>query len=75
MRIQELLFEYDVRKIESLAPMYAQRQKDLSAPKTTSVTELADHVEKDLSVKSGEIVFWILHKYLKPLGANQYGIN
>lgn len=75
MKIQELLFEYDARKIESLAPLYVQRQKDLSAPKTTSVTELADHVEKELGVKSGEIVFWILHKYLKPLGANQYGIN
>jgi hypothetical protein len=75
MKIQELLLEYDARKIESLAPMYAQRQKDLSAPKTTTVSQLADHVEQDLGVKSGEIVFWILHKYLKPLPGNQYGIS
>ncbi len=75
MRIQELLLEYDARKVESLAPLYTSRVKDPSAPKTTSVTELADHVEQELGVKSGEIVFWILHKYLKPLGANQYGIN
>lgn len=75
MKIQELLLEYDAHKIESLAPMYAQRQKDLSAPKTTTVSQLADHVEQDLGVKSGEIVFWILHKYLKPLPGNQYGIS
>lgn len=57
MRIQELLLEYDARKVESLAPLYTSRVKDPSAPKTVTVTELADHVEQDLGVKSGEIVF------------------
>ncbi len=75
MKIAELLLEYDQKKIESLAPLFSQRTKDVSMPKVTTIQALADYVEQDLNVKSGEITFWILHKYLKKLPNNQYGIN
>jgi hypothetical protein len=72
---ESVLLEYDEKKIQSLESLYTQRAKDPSAPRTQTIKQLADHVEQDLGIKSGEIVFWILHKYLKPQGANQYGIN
>lgn len=75
MKISELLLEYDEKKVESLAPLFSQRTRDVSMPKATTIIELADHVEQDLGIKSGEITFWILHRYLKKLSNNTYGIS
>lgn len=74
MRIQELLLEYDARKVESLAPLYASRAKDLSAPNTTSVTELADILKKQVGIKSNEFLYWILKSYLSTTSKGTYGI-
>jgi hypothetical protein len=75
MKILELLLEYDINKIRQLAPLLDQRTQDDSLPELKSVEQLADYVEKQLGVKSGELVFWILHRYLNKSTQGQYGIN
>ena len=75
MKISELLFEYDLKKIQQLDSLLAQRQPDRSRPKAASAKELADWLETEKKVTSGELIYWILSRYLKPLPDNQYGIN
>jgi hypothetical protein len=75
MKIIELLLEYDINKIRQLASLMDQRTQDTSLPKVERVEQLADYVEKQLGVKSGELVFWILHRYLNKAPNGQYGIN
>ncbi len=75
MKIRDLLLEYDANKIRQLAPLLANRTQDDSLPKLKSVEQLADYVEKQLGIKSGELVFWILHRYLNKSTQGQYGIN
>ena len=75
MKISELLFEYDLKKIQQLDSLLAQRQPDRSRPKAASVKELADWLETEKKITSGELVYWILSRYLKILPNNRYGIN
>ena len=75
MKLSELLFEYDLKKVQQLDGLLAQRQKDTSRPKAASVKELADWLEREKKVTSGELIYWILSRYLKILPNNQYGIN
>ncbi len=74
MKISELLFEYDVQKIEGLNPLLSTRTPDTSMPQVTTALELADILEKRLNISSGEVVFWILYRYLK-LVNGEYGIK
>ena len=75
MKIWELLLEYDINKIRQLDSALAQRQPDRSRPQASSAQELADWLETEKKVTSGELIYWILSRYLKPLSAGQYGIN
>ena len=75
MKIIELLLEYDINKIRQLASLLDQRTQDTSLPKVERVEQLADYLEKQLGIKSGELVFWILHRYLNKAPNGQYGIN
>ena len=74
MKIRDLLLvEYDQNKVNSLMAKYQARKPDPSAPKTANSIELANQIEK-LGVTNGELVFWILNRYLTPTGEG-YGIN
>jgi hypothetical protein len=74
MRIVELLLEYDVNKIRQMDSLLASRQSDNSLPQSNSVTDLADILEKQMNIKSGDIIYWILSRYLKSQPTGSYGI-
>ena len=57
MKIKELLWEYDANKVNTLASKLENRSKDNSLPKNKSITELADIIEQQYHVRSGEYVF------------------
>jgi hypothetical protein len=73
MRIFELLLEYDVSKVNSLASKLRSRTKDPSAPPAQTPVDLATVLE-NMGITNGETLFWILHRYLTAVG-NGYGIN
>ena len=64
MKIKELLWEYDANKVKTLASKLSTRAKDTSLPKNKSITELADIIEQQYHVRSGEYVFWLLNRYV-----------
>ena len=73
MRIFELLLEYDVSKVNSLSNKLTARRLDTSAPKAQTPVDLAQAIES-MGVRGGETLFWILNRYLTPVG-DAYGIN
>ena len=64
MKIKELLWEYDANKVNTLASKLSTRAKDNSLPKNKSIIELADIIEQQYDVRSGEYVFWLLNRYV-----------
>jgi protein tyrosine phosphatase (PTP) superfamily phosphohydrolase (DUF442 family) len=75
MKIIDLLLEYDINKIKQLDSALASRKRDNSAPQATNATQLADYLDRQLGIKSGELIFWIIHRYLTKTFNNQYGIS
>jgi prephenate dehydratase len=73
MRIFELLLEYDVSQVNSLASKLRSRTKDPSAPPAQTPVDLATVLE-NMGITNGATLFWILHRYLTATG-NGYGIN
>ena len=67
MKLIELLLEYDLNKVQQLDGLFANRSKDPSRPPASSTKDLADVIEQQMNIRSGEIVYWILSRYLKLL--------
>jgi hypothetical protein len=78
IEFRNLLLEYDKKKIQSLQNLLDQRLQDTSdndrsLPVTDNIIDLANSIE-ELGVRSGEEIFWLLHRYVSAT-QGRYGIN